>query len=571
MTDGTGASGPLPLGERVLNSIAALSPPRLSKLTSGDAGLLELRSPMGVLLLATLAGLAGAGVLITLTSGLKEGSSALVGGLAFVVLIVAYRWLQRKLLKSTSAAVEAALSRMRTRLAAKVVRLDLRDFEEIPHEELQAKMARHYEVISEAVVGILGGLQSAGLLILTLIYLATISVLAAGLSILVLGVAIHAYFSSREEMQKRMRAAHEAETALLGSLGEIIDGFKELRLHFGKRVEVLDELTKHSARSAKERTITQGMFADLFVFSNTIAFLLGGAVVFLVPLISGDTSSEDVARVVTIVLFIIGPLSAIVSATQHFHTARFAITSLREFEIKLDATLQPEPPQLPVPEFQSLRIEAARFKHHAIKETTFAIGPFDLHVAKGEMVFITGGNGSGKTTAMRLMVGLYPPESGRIMLNDMPLAAEPQALEAYRQLFGTVFADAHVFRRPYALPEERWPVLTELLERFQIASKLPGDLMAGYNPNALSTGQRKRLAMALTLAEDRPVMVFDEWAADQDPQFRHYFYETLLPELKQAGKAIIAITHDDRYFDAADRRYHMEEGQVTLVAEKCPT
>ncbi|HLO75219.1 MAG TPA: ATP-binding cassette domain-containing protein [Magnetospirillum sp.] len=553
----------------MLNSIASLSLPRFGTLSAGGAGgLLELRSPFGVVVMAGLAGLAGAGVLVTLTSGLKDQAPPLAGGLAFVVLILAYRWLQKRLLKTTSAAVEAALSRMRIRLASKVVRLDLRDFEETPREELQAKMVRHYEVISEAVVGILGGLQSSILLLLILIYLTTISLLAAGLSVLVLGLAVNAYFSSREEMQKRMRAAHEAETALLGSLGEIIDGFKELRLSFAKRTEVLEELYAHSNRSAEERTVTQGMFADLFVFSNTIAFLLGGAVVFLVPLLSGGTTTEDVARVVTVVLFFIGPLSAIVAATQHFHTARFAMVSLQEFETRLDRTLQEAPPRLPVPEFQTLRLAGAGFSHRSTAEATFSVGPLDFHLARGEMVFITGGNGSGKTTAMRLMVGLYPAESGSILVNGETLRTDAAHMEAYRHMFGTVFADAHVFRRPYALPEERQAVLKALLDRFHITGKLPEDVMAGYNPNILSTGQRKRLSMALTLAEDRQVLVFDEWAADQDPQFRRYFYEDLLPELKAAGKAVIAITHDDRYFDIADRRYHMEEGRMTLVAEK---
>lgn len=569
MTDETKADGASPLGERMLHSIASISLPKFKKTASGKGGFFVLRSPLGVAVMAGLAGLAGAGVLVTLTSGLKENAHPLAGGLAFVALIVAYRWLQKRLLKSTSAAVEAALSRMRVRLADKVVRLDLRDFEETPREELQAKMVRHYEVISESVVGILGGLQSCVLLGLTLIYLTTLSLPAAGLSVLVLGMAVYAYFASREEMQKRMRAAHEAETQLLGALGEIIDGFKELRLSFAKRTEVLEEVRTHSARSASERTITQGMFADLFVFSNTIAFLLGGAVVFLVPLIMGETGSEDTARVVTVVLFFIGPLSAIVAATQHFHTARFAILSLREFEDRLDRILRDEPPRQAVPEFQSLRLDGAGFSHrNGTAESGFTVGPIDFTVSRGEMVFITGGNGSGKTTAMRMMVGLYPAERGQILLNDKPLEPNPAALEAYRHLFGTVFADAHVFRRPYALPEERREILKTLLERFRIAAKLPEDVMAGYNPNALSTGQRKRLAMALTLAEDRQVLVFDEWAADQDPEFRHYFYQTLLPELKAAGKAIIAITHDDRYFDAADRRYHMEEGRMSLVAEK---
>ena len=78
----------------------------------------------------------------------------------------------------------------------------------------------------------------------------------------------------------------------------------------------------------------------------------------------------------------------------------------------------------------------------------------------------------------------------------------------------------------------------------------------------LSRGQRKRLALLTAYLEDRPIYVFDEWAADQDPVFRRIFYLRLLPELKARGKTVVAITHDDRYFGDADRIVKLEEGKV---------
>jgi putative ATP-binding cassette transporter len=60
--------------------------------------------------------------------------------------------------------------------------------------------------------------------------------------------------------------------------------------------------------------------------------------------------------------------------------------------------------------------------------------------------------------------------------------------------------------------------------------------------------------------------VLDEWAADQDPLFRRKFYEELLRQLKARGITIIAVTHDDRYYDLADRRLHMEEGRFAGAA-----
>ena len=83
-----------------------------------------------------------------------------------------------------------------------------------------------------------------------------------------------------------------------------------------------------------------------------------------------------------------------------------------------------------------------------------------------------------------------------------------------------------------------------------------------FSTTRLSRGQRKRLALVTAYLEDRPIYLFDEWAADQDPLFRRVFYQRLLPELKRRGKTVVAVTHDDRYFDAADQLIKLEEGKV---------
>ena len=78
-----------------------------------------------------------------------------------------------------------------------------------------------------------------------------------------------------------------------------------------------------------------------------------------------------------------------------------------------------------------------------------------------------------------------------------------------------------------------------------------------------SPTQEEINALLLALAEQREVMLFDEWAADQDPQFRRIFYQVLLPRLKEMGKTVIAISHDDHYFSLADRLLEMRRGRLT--------
>jgi putative ATP-binding cassette transporter len=134
--------------------------------------------------------------------------------------------------------------------------------------------------------------------------------------------------------------------------------------------------------------------------------------------------------------------------------------------------------------------------------------------------------------------------------------------EAYRQLFSAVFTDFFVFDSLLGLPpEDRAAKAQRYLARLQLDHKVSivGDT---FSTTSLSQGQRKRLALLAAYLEDRSFYVFDEWAADQDPLFKQFFYEELLAELKARGKAVMVISHDDRYFHAADRLIRLDYGQI---------
>ena len=67
------------------------------------------------------------------------------------------------------------------------------------------------------------------------------------------------------------------------------------------------------------------------------------------------------------------------------------------------------------------------------------------------------------------------------------------------------------------------------------------------------------------MLEKRPILLLDEWTAEQDPEFRRKFYDEILPEMMQAGVTVVVITHDDRYLDELDlpaRRIRMDEGRI---------
>ena len=133
-------------------------------------------------------------------------------------------------------------------------------------------------------------------------------------------------------------------------------------------------------------------------------------------------------------------------------------------------------------------------------------------------------------------------------------------------MFTTIFADYYLFDELVEGTQSVPKDADKYLQRLEIAHKVSIHNGA-FSTTDLSTGQRKRLALLNAWLEGRPVLVFDEWAADQDPTFRRIFYTELLPDLKRLGKTIIVISHDDRYFGVADQLVRMERGHVSTALE----
>jgi putative ATP-binding cassette transporter len=198
--------------------------------------------------------------------------------------------------------------------------------------------------------------------------------------------------------------------------------------------------------------------------------------------------------------------------------------------------------------------------YHEREDGLFKLGPVDLSFRSGEISFLVGGNGSGKTTLAKLLVGLYVPESGATILNGVITTDENRV--RYRQTFSAIFSDFHLFESLGGIESSDIDGrANEWLERLHLNHKV--SVSGGkFSTRDLSHGQRKRLALVVAYLEDRPFLVFDEWAADQDPQFKEVFYHSVLTDLKSRGKSVLVISHDERYFHVADRVIQMENGRI---------
>jgi putative ATP-binding cassette transporter len=300
------------------------------------------------------------------------------------------------------------------------------------------------------------------------------------------------------------------------------------------------------------------------MFSDVFFYALLAIVVFLLPRLQ-PTYAAIVLMTTAAILFIMGPLQLVVQAAPVFARAQAAIRNLDELEEKLDAAMG-----VPVEaaegagslkDFRSIALDGVRFSYAKREGVNgvFTTGPLDFRIERGETVFLVGGNGSGKTTVLKLLAGLYFPQHGAVTVDGRPL--DHKTVHLYRELFGTVFSDFHLFDRLYGMEDVDEARVKTLLEEMGLSEKTRFE-KGRFTDLNLSTGQRKRLALAVTLLEDKEILVFDEWAADQDPHFRQYFYHVVLKRLKAEGKTILAVTHDDRYWPVADRVIKMDYGVI---------
>jgi putative ATP-binding cassette transporter len=292
-------------------------------------------------------------------------------------------------------------------------------------------------------------------------------------------------------------------------------------------------------------------------------YLLLGTVVFIAPQLSGSGSS-GITKAILALLFVVGASFGLVQSLPMLMTANAAADRLEQLEADLvesAKSVDMDSPAL-VKEFEKVELRDIKFSYHDVSaDTSFQIGPLDFTLERGDLVFITGGNGSGKSTFLRVLAGLYVPESGEMKLDGMLI--DDATREKYRSLLTAIFSDYHLFARLYGIANPDPAEVEGLLTQFRLLAKTRLTDRE-FNTLDLSAGQRKRLALIVALLEKRPILLLDEWTSDQDPEFRQKFYHELLPALNNAGVTIVAITHDDRYLNELTipaRKLRMDEGR----------
>ena len=525
-----------------------------------------------IIITSAVSGFANAAILAIINLAAQRATQSTLNIRYFIMFVVAmalYIICLRFSSREMSQVMIEVVHRIRLRVTDKVQSSELLVLERIGKNRILAAITQEATIIAGSGNNIIGGLQSAIVVFFAFFYIAYLSLPAFFLTLItaVAGVAI--VQQSRSLSRRWMKTTKDKEVEFLNFTTHAIEGFKETKINSKRLDDLRHDLQRSSAEITDLRIKTENLATGNTVLAQSAFYVLIASVVFVLPQLI-PTYSQVIVEITAAILFIIGPLRLIIGLAPYFVMCDEATRAIVTLERALDESHEAArngkgasaaQPAAPV-QFNTLALDEVTFAYKNSGSEVFAIGPLSFSVNQGEIVFIIGGNGSGKSTLLKVLAGLYPPDSGNLVIDGIPVARLDT--QSYRELFAAIFADFHLFERLYGLLGTDEGVIAELLREMQLSDKVRV-VNDRWSTLELSTGQRKRLALVVSLLDHKPLLVFDELAADQDPEFRQFLYEELLPRLRSQGTTVIAATHDDRYFHVADKVIKMEYGKATYV------
>jgi putative ATP-binding cassette transporter len=522
-----------------------------------------------LLFMSSIGGISNASILAAINTGVQETSSGQKPGLwaaaLFLVALFLFMKTQQYVTITATAEIEAIIHKLRVRIMDLIRRSELLEIDKIGRARIVASVTSDTAVLTQASNMLCFTVQGAVLIFFVGLYVAYLSITAFLLTVVIVsGAATIFHYKNRQLAEQKAESA-AWERRLFDRLTDFLDGFKEVRLNATRSDDLFHDALDVSKTAANIKIRTQAETFKMIVTSQISMYVLLGAVVFVAPNLSDTLGGSSIAKTTTALLFVVGACFGLVQSIPILLNANASAYRIDRLEDALQSTLVDEERRAIVApkHFERIQMRSIEFRYvDKFSDTVFKIGPIDFTLERGELVFITGGNGSGKSTFLRVFAGLYPPDSGEVFLDGRPVTDANR--DEYRGLMSAIFFDYHLFQRLYGISDADPGEVDRLLTLFRLADKT--SLTAGeFRTLDLSGGQRRRLALIVSLLEKRPIMLLDEWTAEQDPEFRGKFYDELLPEMMRAGATIVVITHDDRYLDELHlpaRRIKMDYGRI---------
>ncbi len=482
----------------------------------------------------------------------------------FVLACLIHVFFKRRSVNMGTVAAENVIRNVKVDIVGKIRNSELAFIEKIGKGTLYTRLTESTDAISQGAPPLFLVMESIFSLLAIFCYIAYLSILSLSMIMIVGAVMFFSYSRYIATATEKLKLSDAKESALFDGVNDILYGFKEIRINYKKNNDLFAEIESISGETARQKTEASTALDNSLVLMMSSYFIIVMGTIFVLPVL-GVSEKETITSLVSSMLFLWGPIVMIFMLSRQFTMLVVAIHQVNELDAMFEDTKPDYPGRTPIPEvFTEITLNGVEYCYRSHDgETLFKIGPLDFSVKKGEVVFITGGNGSGKSTLMKLLTGLYHPEPGGLVtLGKKGITGETYPV--YRELFATIFTDFHIFEKLYGLEMIDENKVNDLLRKMEIDHKTKY-FEDKFTKIRLSTGQRKRIAYISAVLEDKQIYVFDEWAADQDPEFRKKFYNIFLEDMRAMGKTIIAVSHDDHYFHTADRIVKMDEGKIVVV------
>lgn len=488
--------------------------------------------------------------------------------LAFLVSLASFYYLFRYITGRSAQVALRGIMEWRMRIAAKLRGVSLLEYEKLDKNRIQSALLDGREMVVEAARMLVAASANTVMVVLAFAKMLTVSVAGTLGVFLFLAAGFWIFLYLINQVHAHMGPAMRADQRFCAGLRDLYAGLLQLKMHKPRTTALFGEqIIPDLSAASKARDATEHRHALGISFFAMFNLLILGLILFIMPKVLNLETSET-SSLLVLCMFSLSPLISLITSVPMMTKVEMSLQELARVEAQIDAVTEPfekqgikarwQQPDPSEPEFDSISMRNMHFDYrdrNGMRAFGIAVDKFELR--KGELVFIRGGNGSGKSTFMNVLAGLYTPQAGEMFLNDTMLS--DVNMESYRNLFTIVPTDYHLFSRPLGLNITA-AQLTDVLRTLHMETKVSLLEDGTFSTLDLSAGQRKRLALACALLEKRHIYLFDEVAADFDPVFRRYFYEELLPDIIRQGGTILAISHDDRYFHVAHRVLTMREG-----------
>ena len=439
------------------------------------------------------------------------------------------------------------------------------DYEQMNEFKAGVQSALIYDVnnLTQGSLNFIQFLTSLVVVLACLLYMAikSLPLFFVTLGVATIGVGVYLIRVKKNNLQ--FVAARELEDGFMNYFNALLFGAKEIQLDRKKGDSIYKEKIIPIAKQAYENnTKAYTGFLNNQMTGQVLFYVLIASILVYFSVVL-DIEVSTTVNFLFILLYLLGALETIMVLLPGLMQAKISankISNLKKELISNTIEVEAINNKNELMTFSKIEVKNLLYLYpKKNEEEFFQIGPINWELKKGDITFVYGGNGSGKTTFIHSVLGLLKTQEGYIKWDDQFLNEHNST--DYKSLFGVVFNEFYLFDEFYGYRNFNKPKANELLKTFEMEGKLE-IIENGFSVTKLSTGQRKRLALIATILEQKPIIVLDEWAADQDPYFRKKFYEEILPLLKQEGFTILAITHDDRYYNCADKIYKMEFGKL---------